>query len=1038
MTDQSFTHRRAPLAGAVLAALAVFSPAASGQVLPAPTAGLELAVTVDPEALRPIPEDLRRASAFMDALERAAEGSDDPPRTRGTLLARFRAGNACYSGDLPPDALDAMIRSTLLLPPTQSRFAARYFSDNTVWVNDADQGPTGTSRAARLTYSFPSDGVAWGLSCAGIGTGPNDLNAKLTSTWTHLDRGREYIRTALASWRRFANLTYTEVPDDDSPCDSSSARVATRGDIRIGGTPLGTTGTLAYNGFPSSAGSFGCGGGDMTINTSYFPGSFANVSYFRNTVAHEHGHGLGFMHSVPCNKKKLMEPFIVLDFDALQSDEVRGAMRNYGDRYAGNHTPAFARSLGNLSSPGRSVIEKDLGLNGPSVNIPGVGFVAQDDWFVFSLSAPQYVKITAAPTGVAVPTSGACCASGGCVIVSSASLCSGAFAGVGTPCTPSPCATPSVVCCTPGTGACTLVAGNLCPSGQTQTGAFSCSPSPCTGGSVCQGGSTDPEYCQARQLSSCSAQGSIAAVDSTRAGLLGLELRTPSNLNTGQSPFAGSTTAVLGMAQEIEFASLPAGTYYVRVWDQGGAPSSNQTVQTYDLTVRVGSSSASTFKAPPVAIAGLQSKRCRAGIPCYFMGQFNSYATEPGATIAAPSGYAWDLDGDGAFETTGPQVSLTYTSNGTYPVTLRVTDSNGQSATDTMQVTIFGATTSVSSISPNSGSAGTTVPVVINGANFKGVTSASQVTISGTGVTVTGTPAVNALGTQITGLSFVVAPGAAAGLRNITVTNSDGLGASGTNNNRFSVTAAAATGACCAADGSCAAVASASCTGDYQGDGTACSPNPCPQPTGACCSAAGACTSVTQAACAGTFQGPGTACVPSPCPPPTGACCVAGGSCSSSTQSACAGAWTLGAACSPNPCPQPTGACCSPGGNCSVTTQANCSGSFQGTGSGCSPSPCAGPCCRGSTCAVLPAAQCVAGGNAGALSLSGASCNAAGSDTIPCCKADYNKQGGVELLDVFAFLTDWFNASPWTDFDGAGGVDILDIFAFLTAWFNGC
>ena len=43
-------------------------------------------------------------------------------------------------------------------------------------------------------------------------------------------------------------------------------------------------------------------------------------------------------------------------------------------------------------------------------------------------------------------------------------------------------------------------------------------------------------------------------------------------------------------------------------------------------------------------------------------------------------------------------------------------------------------------------------------------------------------------------------------------------------------TGSAVTGACCFPDGTCTIETSAGCTGTYQGDGTVCTPNPCPQP----------------------------------------------------------------------------------------------------------------------------------------------------------------------------------------------------------------
>jgi spore coat protein A len=86
-------------------------------------------------------------------------------------------------------------------------------------------------------------------------------------------------------------------------------------------------------------------------------------------------------------------------------------------------------------------------------------------------------------------------------------------------------------------------------------------------------------------------------------------------------------------------------------------------------------------------------------------------------------------------------------------------------------------------------------------------------------------------------------------------------------------TSGATTGACCAADGSCSVVLDpgGACGGDYQGAGTTCDPNLCPQPTGACCipDASATCNELTAVDCAtagGTFQGESVACSSVECP----------------------------------------------------------------------------------------------------------------------------------------------------------------------------
>jgi spore coat protein A len=82
-------------------------------------------------------------------------------------------------------------------------------------------------------------------------------------------------------------------------------------------------------------------------------------------------------------------------------------------------------------------------------------------------------------------------------------------------------------------------------------------------------------------------------------------------------------------------------------------------------------------------------------------------------------------------------------------------------------------------------------------------------------------------------------------------------------------------GACCAEDGSCSIVLEpgGACTTPsvYQGMGSGCSPNLCPQPPGACCipDVSATCTEVTEEACdsaGGIFQGSSITCSATECP----------------------------------------------------------------------------------------------------------------------------------------------------------------------------
>ena len=129
-------------------------------------------------------------------------------------------------------------------------------------------------------------------------------------------------------------------------------------------------------------------------------------------------------------------------------------------------------------------------------------------------------------------------------------------------------------------------------------------------------------------------------------------------------------------------------------------------------------------------------------------------------------------------------------------------------------------------------------------------------------------------------LSTVTAPGLSAGVQVIVRVASF---ANGTVGGVFTLTVAAIqNGACCnAGTGGCTSSATGAlgCAAGtvYQGNGTSCTVNPCPQPpTGACCLAnTQTCSEIPSASCTqqgGTYQGNNSTCTTSACP--FGACCL--------------------------------------------------------------------------------------------------------------------------------------------------------------------
>jgi hypothetical protein len=125
-------------------------------------------------------------------------------------------------------------------------------------------------------------------------------------------------------------------------------------------------------------------------------------------------------------------------------------------------------------------------------------------------------------------------------------------------------------------------------------------------------------------------------------------------------------------------------------------------------------------------------------------------------------------------------------------------------------------------------------------------------------------------------------------------------------------TLALRTGACCLPGQDCQIKTQAECAaagGEYRGEGTTCSPNPCPAALGACCTADGNCHFVSPTQCtalSGVYHGNGSSCTPSPCPPPTGACCFTDGTCQVLSEADClaasGGYHGNGMTCTPNPC----------------------------------------------------------------------------------------------------------------------------------------
>lgn len=246
------------------------------------------------------------------------------------------------------------------------------------------------------------------------------------------------------------------------------------------------------------------------------------------------------------------------------------------------------------------------------------------------------------------------------------------------------------------------------------------------------------------------------------------------------------------------------------------------------------------------------------------------------------------------------------------------------------------------------------------------------------------------------------------GSANISITtNSSGVGFFRNVTNgvtTFTLTlATSATGACCQPDGTCAVTAPGSCTGEYLGDGTNCSPNNCPQPRGSCCFADGHCEFRRFDYCipnGGDWGGYGTDCDPNPCTQPTGACCLENGTCQIKNADDCdalsgnpvyQGDDTV---CSPNPCPQPLnlGACCLATLGCNDLTLSDCQtagGVFLGAGTSCSDNPT--PTCysQNNRACCLPTGYCVVMTEGNCVQANGTWYSSSATCSLSCLDAPY-------------------------------------------------
>ena len=306
-----------------------------------------------------------------------------PPSARASDSFLPRVPQLCFAPGTPLEWIEqteqqagvAAIETSLHAPGLQrSRVASRW------WGTATDGGGLSQGDPITLTWSVLPDGTS--IPTGGPDpTGPSNLRAFLTNIYSSEAEWRQVLRAVFDRWGELTGITYVEEPNDDGAAFPGSPGVlGARGDIRIGGHFIdGNYGILAYNYFPDS--------GDMVLDTgdAFYYDTTSNSLRLRNTLAHEHGHGLGLSHVCPMDQTKLMEPMLSTRFDGPQHDDILGANRSYGDVNEANDSPTDGTDLGALPLYEAANLSIDD--------------LADTDVYRFSVAASSRLDVTVTPVG---------------------------------------------------------------------------------------------------------------------------------------------------------------------------------------------------------------------------------------------------------------------------------------------------------------------------------------------------------------------------------------------------------------------------------------------------------------------------------------------------------------------------------------------------------------------------------------------------------------------------------------------------------------
>jgi hypothetical protein len=287
-------------------------------------------------------------------------------------------------------------------PPDAVSWIERSVYGSLLRYNLANRWPGATGTPVTLTWSFIPDGtIIPGDASIGAATSGSSLFATMDAKFGgNRSLWMAQFQAVFSRWAALTGTQYARVQFNSNPWDDgaafpmSSGAPDLRGDIRIGAHSFaGPSGVLAYNFLPVD-------GGDMVLDSTENWGNSAGSYLFtRNTLAHEHGHGLGLLHVCPVAGSVLMEPILATNFDGPQHDDLRAAQSLYGDAFESNDTIGTATNLGNFLV-GTTVAPTDVPApaiaNGSKASL---GHDGDEDIFRVIVAAPLLGTVSVEPVG---------------------------------------------------------------------------------------------------------------------------------------------------------------------------------------------------------------------------------------------------------------------------------------------------------------------------------------------------------------------------------------------------------------------------------------------------------------------------------------------------------------------------------------------------------------------------------------------------------------------------------------------------------------